>query len=117
MIRNAPWACVGSWVARWGLPDLHVFAQNARPGFSGEHVAELIHGAELGAAARRGARVAALVQNEILDPAVEGVADSDALLESRIVHVVRLGVEDVDEVFVVYRKCYSAWHTELVPGR
>src|SRR5262249_4282270 len=72
------------------LPDLDVFPQNARPGLSCENVAELIHGAELGAAARRGARIAALVENEISHPAVERVADPDALLESRIVHIVRL---------------------------
>src|SRR6266566_3006310 len=45
------------------------------------------------------------------------LADPDSLLESRIVHVVGFGVEHVDEVFVVDRKRYSAWHSELVPGR
>src|SRR6266853_975950 len=70
-----------------------------------------------GAAARRRARVAALIQNEILDPAAQCIADPDALLESWIVHIVRLRVEDIDEVFVIDRKRYSAWHSELVPRR
>src|SRR5216684_1542405 len=102
---------------RPGLPHLDVFAQNARPGFSRKNVAEFIDGAELGAAASCGARIAALIQNEISHPAVKGVADPDALLESRIVHIVRLRVEDIDEVFVIDRKRYSAWHSELVPRR
>src|SRR5262245_60498264 len=99
------------------LPDLDVFPQHARPGFPGEYVAEFIHRAELGAAARRRARVTALIQNEILHPAAQRVADPDSLLESRIVHIVGFGVEHIDEVFVVDRKRYSAWHSELVPGR
>src|SRR6266576_6475171 len=72
------------------LSDLDVFPQNARAGFSREHVAEFIHGAELGAAACGRARVAARIQDEIFHPAVGGVSDPDSLLESRIVHVVRL---------------------------
>src|SRR5258708_22424814 len=104
-------------LARPRLPDLDVFAQNARPGFSSKNVAKFIHGAELGAAACCGARITALIQNEIFNPAVEGVADPDSLLESWIVHIVRLRIEDIDEVFVVDGKRYSAWHSELVPSR
>src|SRR6266446_3894168 len=102
---------------RGRLPHLDVFAQNARPGLASKNVAEFIDGAELGAAASCGARIAALVQNEISHPAAEGVTDPDSLLESRIVHIVRLRVEDIDEVFVVDGKRYSAWHSELVPSR
>src|SRR5216684_2113873 len=104
-----------TWGAR--LPHLDVFAQNARPGFSSKNAAEFIHGAELGAAAGCGARIAPLIENEISHPAVKSVADPDSLLESRIVHIVRLRVEDIDEVFVADGKRYTAWHSELVPSR
>ena len=63
------------------LPDLDIFPQNARSGFSGEDVAEFVHSPKLGAAARRSARIAALVQDEMSHPAVESIADPDALLE------------------------------------
>src|SRR5262249_11539451 len=61
--------------------------------------------------------MAALIQNEISHPAAKAVDDQASLLESWIVHIVRLRIEDIDEVFVVDGKRYSAWHSELVPSR
>src|SRR5262249_20900660 len=80
-------------------------------------VAESVYGAEFRAAAGGGTRIATLIQDEIFHPAMEGIADPDSLLETRIVHVVGFRVEHIDQVFVVNRKCYSAGHSELVPGR
>src|SRR5262249_26382337 len=83
------------------LPYFHVFAQHARPRLAGKYVAVLVDGAELRPAAGRGHRIAALVEDEVLDPAVLGVADPDPLLEARIVDVVRFGIKHVDHVVVV----------------
>lgn len=74
------------------LPHFNVFAQNARTGFAGKDVAELIDGAEFRPAAGRGVWVAALIENEVSHPAQPRVADADALLEARIIDIVRFGI-------------------------
>src|SRR5262245_22313073 len=99
------------------LPDLDVFPQNARPGFACEHVAELVDRAELRPASSSRTRIAALIEDEMPHPAVERVPDPDPLLKTRIVDVVRLRVEDIDQVFIIDREGDPARHPELVPPR
>src|SRR4051794_36187195 len=84
--------------ARSRLPDLYIFPQHARPRFARENIAGLVNGAELRSAARRGRGIAALIEDEVFHPAVERVADPDALLVTRIVDIVRLRIEDIDQV-------------------
>src|SRR5437867_7419917 len=116
MGRNKP--SIGLLRARGQrLPYFHVFAQHARPRLACKDVAVLVDGAELWPAAGRGCRIAALVEDEVLDPAVLGVADPDALLEARIVDVVRFRIEHVDHVVVVDREGDPARHAELIPAR
>lgn len=98
-------------------PDLDVFSQNARPGFSGENVAEFVDRAELRATSSSRPRVTTLVEDEVSHPAVERVADPDPLLKTWIVDIVRLRVEHIDQVFVIDRKRDPARHPELMPSR
>src|SRR5204863_2396045 len=72
-------------------------------------------GAELRSAARLCAWIAALIQDEVPHPASQRVSDSDALLEARIIDIVRFRVEDVDQVFIIGREGNTARHSELVP--
>src|SRR5437867_2964861 len=99
------------------LPHFDVFAQNPWTRFSAKHVAEFIHSTEFRTAARLRPRVAALVENEVLDPAVQRIADPDTLLKTRIVDIVRLRVEDIDEVIVIDGEGDTARHPKLVPRR
>src|SRR5258708_755247 len=97
------------------LPDLDVFSQHARPGLSGEHVAEFVDRTELRPATGSRARVAALIQYEVLHPTVQRVPDPDPLLKAWIFDIVRLRVENVDQVFIIDRERDPARHPELVP--
>src|SRR3979409_818926 len=99
------------------LPHFHIFAQHAWAWLAREHVAVLVDRAELRPAASRGGRIAALVKDEMLHPAVLRIADPDALLEAGGVDVVGFGIEHVDEVIVIDREGNAARHPELIPAR
>src|SRR5262249_20145136 len=99
------------------LSHLYVFPQNTRPRLAREHVAVLVDGTEFRSAARSRTRVAALVEDGILHPAVLRVADPNPLLEAWILDIVRFRVEHVDQVVVVDRERDPARHAELVPAR
>src|SRR5262249_22017725 len=76
-----------------------------------------IRRAELGPASGSRLRVAALIENKVLHPTIEGISDSDALLEPWVVDIVRLRIEDIYKVFVTYGKGDPTWHSELMPCR
>src|SRR5215475_13680551 len=97
------------------LSHLYVFPKNTRPRLAREHVAVLVGGAEFRSAARSRTRIAALVEDEILHPAVLRVADPNPLLEAWILDIVGFGIEHVDQVVVVDRERVAARHAELVP--
>src|SRR5215468_9228341 len=99
------------------LAHLHVLTQHSWPRFSGEYIPVFIHRAELRPASGSRLRVAALVENKVLDPTIESVSDSDPLLEPRVVDIVRLRVEHINKVFVIYGEGDPTRHSELMPGR
>ena len=86
------------------LSHLNVFPQNPWAGFSCEHIPKFINGAIFRTATRLRTGIATLIQNEVPHPTAEGVADPDPLFKTRIVDVVRLGIENIDQIFIVYRK-------------
>jgi hypothetical protein len=99
------------------LPNLDVFPQNAWARLSSEHVAVFVYGAELGSAPRLCLRVASLIGDEVPHPTVECIPDSDSLLKTRIVDIVGLRVENIDQIFIIDGECNPARHAELMPRR
>ena len=99
------------------LPHLHIFPEDVGTWFSAEDIPIFVDRAKLGAASGLSARVAALIEDEVFHPAAHRVADADSRLETGIVDVVRLGVEHIDEVFVIDGKRDSTRHAELMPLR
>src|SRR6185369_9493274 len=83
------------------LPDFDVFPQDPWTGLPTEHAAVAIYRHELGPAPRFCVRVSPLIENEVLHPAGFGVADSDPLLPTRIVHAVGLRVRHIDLILVI----------------
>ena len=97
------------------LSNLNVFAQNPGAWFSGKHIPVFVDSAELRPATGCRSGITALVQNEIPHPTIQGVADSDSLLKTRIVDIVGLGVEHVDQVFIIDREGHPTRHPKLMP--
>src|SRR5207253_1758672 len=95
------------------LSYLDVFPEDSRAWFPREYVAVLIHGAELCSTPGLCVRITTLVKDEISHPTSQGVSDPYPLLKARVVDIIRLRVEHINQIFVIYREGDAARHPEL----
>src|SRR5262245_12748576 len=82
-------------------PHPHVLLQPFGVRFTAVDVSVLVDGDKLGAVSRGLSWIAPRIENERVHPSALGIPNPDAHLPARILHIVGLGIGDVDLVFAV----------------